>query len=490
MNNNETISQDIPTANNLDHRKKAEETFRHKVNLMKINYDKRVIPKKYNIGQVIGVLADRRWKTKQATANRVANITGRIVATYVSPETNLIRYQVRTKDFVLNELFRADQLFELYGGDESYPEESKWKVNNKTVTALPRISFVDLFMKLSSETCATIDHGIAQSKALPDLPDSLETYDDICSTCSQFISHSQSDKCKACSSTIHKEAKECGKSNELITSAKYSFCNIYCANVFGYYPTLPNYRSPSASVSSHLSSSSNSIPLPNIQNELGHAASSSATMMCSVCENELSQNDSWMKCFNCKNILHLSSSCPLPKCYYSKNSQYYCSEACGKELLSSEVEIIEEHNDKGYRILFSNGNKSWFKKQKIEPYYEYLRLVLVWRRKQASRNQSSVIHQPLNLFLLPKDPPTPNRPSPSSSSMITSSSPFPTTAPPKSSAIGIAADRCATCNETLSDDNWHRCSHCKKRIHGKIICPAGNLMHQDDDLLFCNACSH
>jgi uncharacterized paraquat-inducible protein A len=51
-----------------------------------------------------------------------------------------------------------------------------------------------------------------------------------------------------------------------------------------------------------------------------------------------------------------------------------------------------------------------------------------------------------------------------------------------------AAD-CFSCKEILSDDNWHRCHECVTCIHGKIICPLGADMHQDDDILYCINCS-
>jgi IS30 family transposase len=52
-----------------------------------------------------------------------------------------------------------------------------------------------------------------------------------------------------------------------------------------------------------------------------------------------------------------------------------------------------------------------------------------------------------------------------------------------------ASTLCNSCNTPLNEGNWHRCKQCKTRIHGKIICPRGKEMVQEDDVLYCVTCS-
>jgi hypothetical protein len=165
--------------------------------------------------------------------------------------------------------------------------------------------------------------------------------------------------------------------------------------------------------------------------------------------------------------------------------------------MSYEAEILDENPTRGYKIEWNNGDRRWVKRQKINDFYEYLRLVLVWRRKKACR-----VHDPLHCFLFSSDallsphstvpklaiPINPN-PESSCTSKANAKSVSSTNSVNGMHDLPDSDNCCATCNGILPSNSWHKCHVCKRRIHGAVICPKGKLVYQDDDILYCLACT-
>jgi hypothetical protein len=236
-----SITSHYPTATNLDHRQVADATYKHKIGLMAQNYNKKVIPTTYKIGDVVGINIDPKWRHKQPSANRFGNIPSKIVGIYQDTHNNTIRYKVRTAHYVVKELFCASNIVQLCGGAESYPKEHKWETFNNVVDNLPTIGLFELFMELSLSTAAVIDLTLPQSNHLQSY-DPSELYDAKCAICSEFMSSNESVACSGCRGTIHNDVDKCQHSSQRIVNNKSIYCNIYCANVDGFYPTLPGYR--------------------------------------------------------------------------------------------------------------------------------------------------------------------------------------------------------------------------------------------------------
>jgi hypothetical protein len=521
---------DICASANTDHRigvrARAAATAKRKVELMVKNYNKKVKPKEYTLGDVVGLVVDAKWKWKQPTSNKVGNVPARIFSILRDPLTGVMKYQVRTKDYIIQESFRADKIVQLFGGAESYPKEYNWSISFSAIASLPKISFYDYFLKQTLESGAVIQ--LCTPAIAEDSSSAQKYFDHVCALCQELLVQDETAACKGCKSTIHRSLDQCKQSEHAVRNGSQIYCNIYCANVAGYYPTMPGYKDPNVYKSrgrvSEVNDASSvfidptfgvpqeydnqvqSVLLASLDSVPHVASVSSSVGACYVCEDRIPDHGSFIKCIGCHKVLHLPQDCRLNVCYSRKGKSIYCSDHCCRRLISFETKIIDENPLRGYRVEWNTGNCRWVKKASIDSFYEHLRMILVWRRHRLSRET-----EPLHLFLEPSDSipqPTSATPKsqPAADSAPSSSNPHsPSSISSHGSSVYIIKnkskenhagnsnsneeDRCVSCGMNLDVSNWHRCAKCKRRNHGPIVCPKRQELFQDDDAFYCLGCS-
>lgn len=120
-------------------RRRANATYQQKTKSMEKAYNKHVNPNSYYITQIVGIVIPSRLQKFYSTALKKGNITGKIYKLSYVRTSNLVKYKVRTATHRIKEDFDAHQLVLLSGGEESYPEETKWSVNPEDFEKLPEL---------------------------------------------------------------------------------------------------------------------------------------------------------------------------------------------------------------------------------------------------------------------------------------------------------------------------------------------------------------
>jgi hypothetical protein len=188
--------------------------------------------------------------------------------------------------------------------------------------------------------------------------------------------------------------------------------------------------------------------------------------LCYVCKEQMDPNQRAILCSRCGCKMHHPDDCEFGMVPYTYAGKLYCSLSCHLNQVNPEVKIIKENMKTGeYTILYKNGNTSRHTKKKIESLSQYKKMLHDWRVQHPIGEQS--IDD--DVIIIDKLSDVSN----SSSSIARSNN---------------ESDVCCVCNEQLTADNPHNCYMCKRRMHGRIICPQRESMFAVDDKLYCTDC--
>jgi hypothetical protein len=174
---------------------------------------------------------------------------------------------------------------------------------------------------------------------------------------------------------------------------------------------------------------------------------------CCVCKAILT--DRVMSCKGCFRTMHITDECNFSVMHYEKNSKTFCGIACYLQQENYEVEITGENTKtKQYLVKYKNkATASSWKTYKQMESAEYAKMIHDWRLKHPALKEYDEDDGEVEIV-----------------------------------AVNFANEICCVCNGILDADNWHSCYGCKRSLHGKIRCPKGHMMGEDDDKLYCDKC--
>lgn len=170
--------------------------------------------------------------------------------------------------------------------------------------------------------------------------------------------------------------------------------------------------------------------------------------------------------------MHESKQCEFGMVPITYRGHTYCSFACHRQQENYEVRIVKQHKtNKQYQIEYKNGEKAWVFKKTVEGYAQYAILLAKWRMAHPLEEITSVSNTVMydDVIIL--------------GSRIANTD--------YKDEFSENKDKCCVCHEPLTADNWHICFGCKRPMHGKIICPKGELVfyNDDNDKLYCSECN-
>lgn len=417
-------------------RKRADESYRRKTANMEKVYNKHVTPNSYGVNQIVGIVIPSRLLKFYNTASRKGNITAKVYELKHMKESNLVKYKVRTRTHRIKESLDAHQLLHLAGGEESYPAESQWSTEEEEYMKLPELS-----LKQYVETCDSKLSTANISKTLVSTISSVSRTTAVCNTCKNVIPINSTTTCTSCHQLIHSEPSECAEGRYIIidkmTQGKPKiYCNIYCASDNFYYPRMEIEPSPNqnvqadpdvqpSSVTSSNETNSEIMPIPKkrrVNKDLPTTSSST----------------------NAAYNLHQHYYYEVPIDYYQMKYDFM-REYIEKEGITSKTRWTDVNLAKLEQAAISH----------IPPIMETVmnlrkQVIDVLKTLTDNNAEKTVVENPI---------------------------------------VTNTDDSCYVCDQPLDvATNWHRCANsaCKRRIHGKIICPKGALIIADDDKLYCS----
>lgn len=190
--------------------------------------------------------------------------------------------------------------------------------------------------------------------------------------------------------------------------------------------------------------------------------------ICYICDTSIENNQELLNCMNCKRNMHTGSQCVygITQYYDDRNKSFYCSVSCFKRWTIYEVEILGEKG-KNYRIKLNTGEIIYKSKAKANKLAEYYKIISIYNNKTL---QNSSVLAPLSPDVQILDVISP--PNNESSTKIPNAS---------------SKRKCCVCKLALTEHNWHKCHSCGKEMHGKIVCKKGQLIIDDDGIIYCSA---
>lgn len=443
---------DEDTGRSFDHRLVADERYRTRVLGMKKAYDKKVKPTSFEVGQVVGIIIPKMYRSKFPTSYRKNNICGRIFKLQSYNDGALTKYKVRLQDHQLSDSFNSHELVSLSGGAETFAKEYSWCIVEDEVENLPRITF----RSFVSESAASAHQTavLAHSKSI-----TVQKSNDIdvsCATCELSAPLKSLQPCAGCKRMIHKDVNYCAQGKYLIyATAKTIYCNIYCSGNHNFFPRLPQILEPNEE-----------------QSVLNVGSVDSDTNTNILSSKQLIDLTSDIKILSKKRkpsspvLPQLSSSSALPpskktRIKEKKNSYYEIPTEEIQNITSFIKNYIDNHHITK-PIRWTNDN-----------IMDLQHAVNAWGTH--IKDTTAILGRKINNHIKSHLPSSGSHPIIQNSSSI-----FPPSIPNSSSL-------CKACGEKLSPENWHRCNACKERIHGKIICKNGAKMYADDDKLYCSS---
>lgn len=212
------------------------------------------------------------------------------------------------------------------------------------------------------------------------------------------------------------------------------------------------------------------IPSNGFKNS-NHIINFGEEIICNMCLVPIPVNSSYAICARCNSNIHLRDDCMCGSVQIAADDFIYCSRKCWRNTQSYEVSIISEKGHY-YNVLWNTNEVSKVLKRTFNKYLDNYAIIKRWQNQKTnpqSSSTSSILVSSSSKNISPKI----NAQSKSVSSNISNES----------------SNKCCVCLEELSEDQWHRCTACKNRIHGYIICPGRQKMirnEEDERELFCS----
>jgi hypothetical protein len=419
---NSSIIVDVRSAGN---RIQADETYRRQMATQAKSYNKHVVPKSFVSGQLVGVVIPPRLRNRFPTAQRISNVIGKIYELVRRSENDIPKYKIRVEQYIFKEKFDAHHIVQLRGGEDTFPKEFAWKIDQQTISQLIDINF-HLYVELLIKRPASKSSSIINLTNTTSVHIGKYINDEakcVCVACSTEILLICAQSCSNCKFPMHIEEDKCVGGKHFIHDKvkKRVYCNIYCANVANFFPRIHEDEE-------------NEAPKAKRQRLNVPAAAFSANSTSSAV---------------------ISSN---PQHTITKNSFY---EIPVQEYIEID-QFIATYVEKNRLV-----SKVRWTQNRIS---ELQQAIEAW--KYPLRDTINAFTKKINIYIIKKKSSDHQQP-------ISSSIPAPTN----------DDTRCCVCNGVMDANMWHRCHICKRRMHGIVMCDQSNLIFMDaDDNMHCHNC--
>lgn len=445
-------------ARSFSHRTKADERFRKQTRIIKTAYDKNVVPATFEIGSVVGVVVPKRLRMQLCGSQRCGNIPAKIYNIHRS-DGRINYYSVRVKDFKFSNKLNTQEMVALNGGSQAYSFEHSWSIESASIDALKAISLKNYMLNVINRTTEDSEaSGIDLTS--PSIVSLAQ-----CAACQTDTNVLDMKQCSGCKNLMHISTDQCMKGGRQVPGkGKKAYCNIYCANVSGWYPILPSKDS----------NESGDI----LKDDAGASADDDAHSNALTVSTDASVKVSYKRGRNHEENVSLETNDVTAKKVRIKETKtsYY-------ELPMAEYQNVNDFMAEYAKVKHLVKPIRWTNTKLID-----LQLFInTWH--VPMKDTIDALAKKINTFLKSIQILEPILPSPSQSPLI-SSNDFPDIACSVSSSSSNNPDSCRVCGELLDELSWHRCYCCKARMHGAVICSKSSRIIVDDDKLYCSiACS-
>jgi hypothetical protein len=463
---------DEDSGRSFDHRQQADERYRTRVLGMKKAYDKKVKPTSFEVGQVVGIIIPKMYRSKFPTSYRKNHICGRIFRLQSYNNGALIKYKVRLQDHQLADSFNPHELVSLSGGAETFATEYSWCIVEDEVENLPRITF----RSFVSESAASAHQTAVLAHNKSATVQKSNDIDVSCATCELAAPLKSLQPCAGCKRMIHKDVNHCAQGKCLIyATAKKIYCNIYCSGNHNFFPRLPQILEPNEEQSI--------LNVGSVDSDTNTDVLSSKQLIDLTSESKIVSK----KRKPSPPVLpQLSSPSALPpskktRIKEKKNSYYEIPTEEIQNITSFIKNYIDNHHITK-PIRWTNDNIMDLQ-HAVSAWDTHIKDTTAILGRKINNHIKSHLPTSGSHPIIPNSVSTFPPSIPNSSPDVDDTEFDTTSVPSKPSSSSL----CKACGEKLSPENWHRCNACKERIHGKIICKNGAKMYADDDKLYCSS---
>lgn len=423
-------------------RQQADITYRKKTAIMEKAYNKKVVPKVYSIGQVVGVVIPARLVKHYATASKKGNFVARICGFVTMPNSTLTKYKVRTEKHVIKEPMDAHQLVCLKGGAESFPKETSWLVDEETIQKLREITIKDFIITCDAKaTTKIIQEGI-----LSVLPVGETDAKVSCNTCKLQVLINNTVICSFCAQFIHADIVACAEGKHIVikklkNNKEKRYCDVYCAGNDNYFPRINEAPEIDLTVNSKLDEIDTNVVDENLEESEAEVMPIPKKRRIAKIKQNTSSNP-------IRNI-HRNYYYEIPLDYHNTTNEFVIN-----YIAQEDITIETRWNDTKLARL-EQAALSYV--PPITDNVMNLKAKIIKYLKSIPREKEDEINAP---------------------ALGTNTR-----------QISSSRTTCCVCNMELNAQNPHNCHICKRLMHGDVICPRRELIKRDsDDKLHCDKC--